>query len=59
MPRAESQFRRLPVPVHSGVMLLTAAPGLVYVVGIPAGLLLGAAALGVVLWMLIGRISRG
>jgi hypothetical protein len=55
----ESQFRRLPVPVHSGVMLLTAAPGLVYVVGIPAGLLLGAAALGVVLWMLIGRISRG
>jgi hypothetical protein len=40
-------------------MLLTAAPGLVYVVGIPAGLLLSATVLGVVLWVLIGRISRG
>jgi hypothetical protein len=40
-------------------MLLTPAPDLVYVVGLPAGLLLCAAGLGVVLWVLIGRISRG
>jgi hypothetical protein len=41
------------------VMLLTAAPSLAYVIGLPAGLLLAVVAVGVGAWALIGRISRG
>jgi hypothetical protein len=40
-------------------MLLTPAPSLAYVIGLPAGLLLAVVAVGVGAWVLIGRISRG
>jgi hypothetical protein len=40
-------------------MLLTAAPSLAYVIGLPAGLLLAVVAVGTGAWVLIGRISRG
>jgi hypothetical protein len=39
-------------------MLLTPAPSLVYVIALPAGLLAGVVAFGVVAWMLLGRIHR-
>jgi hypothetical protein len=40
-------------------MLLTAAPSLVYVIGVPAGLLACGIVFGVATWMLLGRIHRG
>ncbi len=46
-------------PGRLRVMLLTAAPSLTYVIGLPAGLLLAVVAVGVGAWALIGRISRG
>ncbi len=41
------------------VMLLTPAPSLVYVIGIPAGFMAVVGAFGVGVWMLLGRIHRG
>ncbi len=40
-------------------MLLAPAPSLVYVVGLPAGLMVCVGLIGAVAWVLIGRISRG
>jgi hypothetical protein len=40
-------------------MLLTPAPSLIYVLGIPAGLMVVVVVFGVAAWMLIGRIHRG
>lgn len=40
-------------------MLLAPAPSLVYVVGLPAGLMVCVGVIGAVAWVLIGRISRG
>ncbi|MGH7723214.1 MAG: hypothetical protein ACRENL_10370 [Candidatus Dormibacteria bacterium] len=40
-------------------MLLTPAPSLVFVVGLPAALMVCVGALGVAAWVLLGRISRG
>ena len=45
--------------VHSRSMLLTPAPSLLYVIGIPAGLMVCVGVFGVAVWMLLGRISRG
>ncbi|HSP65388.1 MAG TPA: hypothetical protein VLO10_04275 [Candidatus Deferrimicrobium sp.] len=39
-------------------MLLTPAPSLVFVIGIPAGLLLVVMMLGLAMWMALGRIHR-
>jgi hypothetical protein len=39
-------------------MLLTPAPSLVFVVGLPAALLIAVCALGAAAWVLIGRINR-
>ena len=41
------------------VMLLAPAPSLVFVIGLPAGLLISVIALGGAAWVLLGRISRG
>jgi hypothetical protein len=40
-------------------MLLAPAPSLVFVVGLPAGLMVCVGVVGVIAWVLIGRISRG
>lgn len=40
-------------------MILTAAPDLPFVIGLPAGLLLLVCALGAATYTLIGRIKRG
>ncbi len=40
-------------------MLLTPAPSLIYVIGIPAGLMVVVGVFGVGAWMLLGRIHRG
>jgi hypothetical protein len=40
-------------------MVLTAAPGLPFVIGLPAGLLILVCVLGAVTYRLIGRIKRG
>ena len=40
-------------------MLLTAAPSLVYVIGLPAALLAVGIVFGAAVWTVIGRISRG
>jgi hypothetical protein len=40
-------------------MLAAPAPDLVYVVGLPAALMVVVAVLGVVAFVLIGRINRG
>jgi hypothetical protein len=40
-------------------MVLTAAPDLAFVIGLPAGLLLSVCLLGAVAYTLIGRIHRG
>ncbi len=40
------------------VMLLTLAPSLVYVIGLPAGLLMGSLLVGGAVFMLIGRSRR-
>ncbi len=39
-------------------MLLTPAPNLIYVIGIPAGLLIVVMVFGVAAWMALGRIHR-
>jgi hypothetical protein len=41
------------------VMVLTAAPDLPFVIGLPAGLLILVCVLGAVTYTLIGRIKRG
>ena len=51
--------RDMRAPGRLRVMLLTAAPSLAYVIGLPAALLLAVVAVGVGAWALIGRISRG
>jgi hypothetical protein len=40
-------------------MVLTAAPDLPFVIGLPAGLLILVCVLGAVTYTLIGRIKRG
>lgn len=40
------------------VMFLTLAPSLVYVIGLPAGLLMGSLLVGGAVFMLIGRSRR-
>jgi hypothetical protein len=40
-------------------MLLAPAPSLVFVIGLPAALLISVIALGGAAWVLLGRISRG
>jgi len=40
------------------VMILAPAPSLVFVVGLPAGLMVCVGVVGVIAWVLIGRISR-
>ena len=40
-------------------MLLTAPPDLAFVIGLPAGLMVVVGALCLVVYTLIGRISRG
>ena len=42
-----------------GAMVLTAAPDLAFVIGLPAGLLVVGGAVGFAIYTLIGRISRG
>ena len=39
-------------------MLLTPAPSLIYVIGVPAGLLVVVVVFGVAAWMVLGRIHR-
>jgi hypothetical protein len=41
------------------VMVLAPAPSLVFVVGLPAGLMVCVGVVGFIAWVLIGRISRG
>ena len=40
-------------------MLLTPAPSLVFVIGLPAGLMICVGVVGGAAWMLLGRINRG
>ncbi len=40
-------------------MLLTPAPSLLYVIGLPAGLMAVVGAFGIGIWMLLGRTHRG
>lgn len=40
-------------------MVLTAPPSLVFVIGLPAGLLVCVLVFGGATWMLLGRIRRG
>lgn len=44
--------------VCSGRMNLAPAPELPYVIGVPFGLLLLSCVAGVMLWVLLGRVSR-
>jgi hypothetical protein len=39
-------------------MLLTPAPSLIYVIGVPAGLMVVVVVFGVAAWMVLGRIHR-
>ncbi len=39
-------------------MLLAPAPSLIYVLGIPAGLMVVVGVFGVAAWMVLGRIHR-
>ncbi len=41
------------------LMLLTPAPSLIYVIGIPAGFMVIVGVFGFGVWMLLGRIHRG
>ncbi len=47
---------------HAGYtrgVILTAAPSLVFVIGVPAALLVIAGVVGGAAWMVLGRIQRG
>jgi hypothetical protein len=57
-PASHSLAGRAPGRYTRG-MLLAPAPSLVYVVGLPAGLMVCVGVIGAVAWVLIGRISRG
>jgi hypothetical protein len=40
-------------------MLLTPAPSLLFVIGVPAGLLVVVVGMVIGIWMLLGRMHRG
>jgi hypothetical protein len=40
-------------------MLLTPAPSLLFVIGVPAGLMVVVGGMVIAIWMLLGRTNRG